>query len=110
MRVGLAVGSWGANRRRPSPRAASQAGATAVAGAAQREQSGEGQWIQTSLLQAQVAMLDFQAARWLMDAEVPKQAGNNHPTSIPQGVFETKNGFINIAAAGTHIFNRLKQA
>ena len=73
-----------------------------------REQSGEGQWIQTSLLQAQVAMLDFQAARWLMDAEVPKQAGNNHPTSIPQGVFETKNGFINIAAAGTHIFNRLK--
>tara|TARA_A100001015_G_C15042904_1_gene741073 strand:+ start:278 stop:1501 length:1224 start_codon:yes stop_codon:yes gene_type:complete len=73
-----------------------------------RETSGEGQWIQTSLLQAQVAMLDFQGARWLMDGDVPKQAGNNHPTSIPQGVFETIDGFINIACAGTHMFKRLK--
>ena len=55
----------------------------------EREVSGEGQWIQTSLLQAQVFMLDFQAARWLVDHEVPKQAGNNHPTSIPTGVFAT---------------------
>ena len=55
----------------------------------ERESSGEGQWIQTSLLQAQVFMLDFQATRWLVDHEVPKQAGNNHPTSIPTGVFAT---------------------
>src|SRR3982751_6076408 len=48
-----------------------------------REETGEGQWVQTSLLQAQIAMLDFQAARWLVDHEVPEQAGNNHPTGIP---------------------------
>src|SRR3982751_6756771 len=50
-----------------------------------REETGEGQWVQTSLLQAQIAMLDFHATRWLMDKHVPKQAGNNHPTSIPTG-------------------------
>ena len=55
----------------------------------EREQSGKGQWVQSSLLQAQVFMLDFQAARWLMDKEVPGQAGNDHPTSIPTGVFKT---------------------
>jgi crotonobetainyl-CoA:carnitine CoA-transferase CaiB-like acyl-CoA transferase len=72
----------------------------------ERERSGEGQWIQTSLLQAQVFMLDFQAARWLVDHEVPKQAGNNHPTSIPTGVFPTADGHINIAAAGQPIWQR----
>ena len=51
-----------------------------------RERTGEGQWVQSSLLQAQAFMLDFQAARWLMDGEVPGQAGNDHPTSIPTGV------------------------
>ena len=74
-----------------------------------REKTGEGQWVQTSLLQAQVAMLDFQAARWLMDGDVPRQAGNNHPTSIPTGVFATSDGFINIAVAGQHIWLRFKQ-
>ena len=64
----------------------------------EREKSGKGQWVHTSLLQAQIFMLDFQAARWLMDQEVPPQAGNNHPTTIPQGVFETSDGHINIAA------------
>ncbi len=73
-----------------------------------REKTGEGQWVQTSLLQAQIAMLDFQATRWLMDQHVPKQAGNNHPTSIPTGVFETSDGFINIAVAGQHIWLRFK--
>ena len=73
-----------------------------------REKTGVGQWVQTSLLQAQIAMLDFQATRWLMDGEVPHQAGNNHPKSIPTGVFETSNGHINIAAAGQHIWLRLK--
>jgi crotonobetainyl-CoA:carnitine CoA-transferase CaiB-like acyl-CoA transferase len=73
----------------------------------EREQSGEGQWVQTSLLQAQIAMLDFQAARWLIAGEVPKQAGNDHPTSIPTGVFKTKDGHINIAASGADMFGRL---
>lgn len=76
----------------------------------EREVSGEGQWIQTSLLQAQVFMLDFQAARWLVDHEVPKQAGNNHPTSIPTGVFETADGHINLAVAGQVIWRRFCDA
>lgn len=73
----------------------------------EREQSGEGQWVQSSLLGAQIAMLDFQAARWLIGHEVPGQAGNDHPTSIPTGVFETADGHINIAAAGDAIYGRL---
>jgi formyl-CoA transferase len=73
----------------------------------ERERSGEGQWVQTSLLQAQTFMLDFQATRWLMDGEVPPQAGNNHPTSIPTGVFETSDGHINIACAGQPMYLRL---
>jgi formyl-CoA transferase len=76
----------------------------------EREVSGEGQWVHSSLLQAQIAMLDFQAARWLMDGEVPKQAGNNHPTSIPTGVFKTSDGHINIAATGQRIWERLCRA
>jgi crotonobetainyl-CoA:carnitine CoA-transferase CaiB-like acyl-CoA transferase len=66
----------------------------------ERERSGEGQWVQTCLLQAMIAMLDFQAARWLVDKEVPPQAGNRHPTAIPTDVFRTADGYINIAAAG----------
>ena len=73
----------------------------------ERESSGEGQWVHTSLLQAQISMLDFQAARWLMDREVPPQAGNNHPTSIPTGVFPTADGHINIAASGDRMWKRL---
>jgi formyl-CoA transferase len=76
----------------------------------EREVSGEGQWVQTSLLQAQISMLDFQAARWIVAREVPGQAGNNHPTSIPTGVFPTADGHINIAASGGHIFKRLCEA
>jgi formyl-CoA transferase len=76
----------------------------------EREVSGEGQWVQTSLLQAQIAMLDFQAARWTVAGEVPGQAGNDHPTSIPTGVFPTRDGHINIAASGQHIFARFCRA
>ena len=76
----------------------------------EREKSGEGQWVQTSLLQAQIFMLDFQAARWLIAGEVPKQAGNNHPTSIPTGVFKTADGHINIATAGQKIWERFCRA
>jgi formyl-CoA transferase len=76
----------------------------------ERERSGKGQYVSTSLLQAQIFMLDFQAARWLMAGEVPKQAGNNHPTSIPTGVFRTSDGHMNIAASGNAIWKRLCQA
>ncbi|MBV5268654.1 MAG: CoA transferase [Afipia sp.] len=76
----------------------------------ERDVSGEGQWVQTSLLQAQIFMLDFQAARWLMDGDVPRQAGNNHPTSIPTGVFKTKDNHINIATTGGRIWERFAQA
>ena len=75
----------------------------------EREHSGEGQWVQTSLLQALIAMLDFQAARWLVNREVPPQAGNNHPTAIPTGVFKTADGYINIAASG-NLYERLCRA
>ncbi len=76
----------------------------------ERDASGEGQWVQTSLLQAQIFMLDFQGARWLMQGEVPRQAGNNHPTMIPTGVFKTTDGHINIAATGQVIWERLAHA
>ena len=76
----------------------------------EREQSGEGQQVATSLLQAQIFMLDFQGSRWLNAQEVPGQAGNNHPTSIPTGVFKTRDGHINIATAGTTTWERLCRA
>jgi formyl-CoA transferase len=75
----------------------------------ERDVSGEGQWVQTSLLQAQIFMLDFQAARWLLEQDVAGQAGNNHPTSIPTGVFKTSDGFINIATTGGNIWERCAQ-
>ena len=73
----------------------------------ERQTSGKGQWVQTSLLQSQIFMLDFQAARYAMRREIPQQAGNNHPTSIPTGVFKTKDGFINIATSGEAIWQKL---
>ena len=76
----------------------------------ERDVSGEGQWVQTSLLQAQIFMLDFQAARWLLEKDVAQQAGNNHPTSIPTGVFKTSDGYINIATTGGRIWERCAQA
>src|SRR5690349_13853004 len=76
----------------------------------EREVSGEGQWVTTSLLQAQIFMLDFQAARFLTEGQVAKQAGNNHPTSIPTGVFKTKDGHLNIAVTGQVIWERFCQA
>lgn len=76
----------------------------------ERERSGLGQWVHTSLLEAQIAMLDLQATRWLIDHEVPPQAGNDHPTLMPTGVYETADGHINIAASGGVMFERLCNA
>ncbi|MBU8544851.1 MULTISPECIES: CaiB/BaiF CoA transferase family protein [Roseomonadaceae] len=72
----------------------------------ERTRTGLGRWVTTSLLQAQVFMLDFQAARWLVDQEVAGQAGNDHPTGIPTGVFPTRDGHINIAASSSRLFTR----
>jgi formyl-CoA transferase len=63
----------------------------------ERQASGKGQWVQTSLLQAQIFMLDFQGARYAMKGEIPRQLGNNHPTGAPTGTFKTRDGYINIA-------------
>ena len=76
----------------------------------EREKSGQGQWVQSSLLAAQIAMLDFQAARWLIDRKVPGQAGNNHPAGAPTGVFATRDGHINIATTGQEIYKRFCDA
>jgi crotonobetainyl-CoA:carnitine CoA-transferase CaiB-like acyl-CoA transferase len=64
----------------------------------ERERSGRGQWVRTSLLEAMIAMMDFQAARWTVSGEVPAQEGNHHPTMIPMGCFATADGHVNIAA------------
>jgi crotonobetainyl-CoA:carnitine CoA-transferase CaiB-like acyl-CoA transferase len=91
MRAGIAV-------------ADSSAGVYAATGIlialAERERSGRGQWVQASLLEAQIAMMDFQAARYLIDGVAPGQAGNDHPYSTPMGVFQTSDGFINIGVGG----------
>src|SRR6202795_2468388 len=76
----------------------------------EREKSKKGQHIETSLLQAQIFMLDFQAARWLMANDVPKQAGKDHPTSAPTGVYKTADGHINIATTGQKMWMRLCEA
>jgi len=76
----------------------------------EREVSGQGQWVQTSLLEAQVAMLDFQAAQWLVDGKVPEQTGNEHPLTVPTGVFATQDGYLNIAAIGQTMWRRLCEA
>jgi crotonobetainyl-CoA:carnitine CoA-transferase CaiB-like acyl-CoA transferase len=88
MRVGIAVGDV----------AAGMCAAVGVLTALhERERSGEGQWVQTSLLEALLFFLDFQGARYLMQGEVAKQAGNNHPTGVPTGTFKTSDGYVNIA-------------
>lgn len=76
----------------------------------ERSVSGKGQWVQSSLLSAMVAMMDFQAARWLVEGEVPAQVGNDHPTSMPTSVYPTSDGFVNIAAAGDAIYARMCEA
>ena len=72
----------------------------------ERERSGAGQWVHTSLIEAQLFMLDFQASRWLMKGEVAGQEGNFHPTSPGTGMFQTADGYINIAASGDNLWKR----
>ncbi|MCY7318411.1 MAG: CoA transferase [Ramlibacter sp.] len=72
----------------------------------EREASGKGQWLHTSLLEAMVYMMDFQTSRWLIEGEVATQAGNFHPTSIPTGVYKARDGYMNIAVFGSKIWER----
>lgn len=72
----------------------------------ERQASGKGQWLHTSLLESMVYMMDFQTSRWLIDGEIPKQAGNFHPTSIPTGVYKARDGYMNIAVFGSKIWER----
>src|SRR5438270_9394252 len=76
----------------------------------EREVSGKGQWVQSSLLQSGIALLDFQAARYLMKGEVPPQVGNDHPTSMPTSAYTTADGYINVAASGEGMWQRLCEA
>ena len=76
----------------------------------ERESSGRGQWVQSSLLQAGIALCDFQAARYLMKGEVPPQVGNDHPTSMPTSAYRTADGYINVGASGDGMWQRLCKA
>ena len=72
----------------------------------ERDASGNGQWLHTSLLESMVYMMDFQTSRWLIEGDIPTQAGNYHPTSIPTGVYKAKDGYMNIAVFGSKIWER----
>ena len=76
----------------------------------EREASGEGQWVQSNLLQAAIQLLDFQAARYTMSGEVAQQVGNDHPTSMPTSAYATADGHVNVAAAGTRMWQRVCEA
>src|SRR5438309_8150422 len=71
-----------------------------------REISGEGRWVQTSLIEAGITLLDFQAAHWTMDKKVPPQEGNHHPTNTPMGLYPTADGFLNLAATSNKNFQK----
>jgi formyl-CoA transferase len=73
----------------------------------ERERSGKGQWVQSSLLHAGIALMDFQAARYLLGGEVPKPMGNDHPTSMPTSTYPTRDGYLNVAASGPAMWNTL---
>lgn len=73
----------------------------------ERSQSGRGQWVQSSLLHAGIAIMDFQAARYLISGEVPTQMGNDHPTSMPTSAYPTADGYINVGASGQQMWQRL---
>ena len=73
----------------------------------ERHRSGRGQWVQASLLQSGLGLMDFQAARWLVDGQVPPQVGNDHPTSMPTSAYPTADGWLNLGAGGEQIWRRL---
>jgi formyl-CoA transferase len=101
MRVGCAVADVGAGLL---------AAFGILAALLEREVSGQGQWVQSSLLQAAIQLLDFQAARYTMLGEVAQQQGNDHPTSMPTSAYATADGYMNVAASGSQMWKRLCEA
>ncbi|HEV8094995.1 MAG TPA: CoA transferase, partial [Burkholderiales bacterium] len=101
MRVGCAVADVGAGLL---------AALGVLTALLEREVSGEGQWVQSSLLQAAIQLLDFQAARYTMSGEIADQQGNDHPTSVPTSAYRTADGYMNVAASGTVMWKRLCDA
>jgi len=75
----------------------------------EREKTGKGRWVHSSLLEAMIAMMDFQAARWTISKQVPGQTGNDHPTTVPTGLFHTKDGMVNLAAGGQTMWDRIME-
>jgi formyl-CoA transferase len=100
MRVGAAVADVGAGL---------YAALGIMTALLERERSGRGQWVNSSLLNAGIGLLDFQAARYAMKGEVPAQVGNDHPTSMPTSAYKTKDGYINVAASGDGMWKRICQ-
>lgn len=100
MRVGIAISDIAAGL---------YCAIAAMAALLERAVTGQGQWVRTSLLQAQIALLDFQAVRWLVEHELPTQEGNHHPSTTPMGMFETADGHVNLAAAGSGLFPRFSR-
>jgi formyl-CoA transferase len=98
MRVGAAVADVGAGL---------YAALGIMTALLEREHSGKGQWVQSSLLNAGIGLLDFQAARYTMKSEVAAQVGNDHPTSMPTSAYKTKDGYINVAASGDGMWKRI---
>jgi len=98
MRVGCAVADVGAGLL---------AALGVMTALLERERSGKGQWVQSTLLQAGLTLLDFQAARYLMKGEVPGQVGNDHPTSMPTSAYKTSDGYINVASSGDGMWKKL---
>lgn len=76
----------------------------------ERERSGEGQWVQTSLLASQIMLLDYQAMRWLMDKTLPIQRGNDHPQIVPTGVYQSSDGYFTLSTVGNDSYQRLCKA
>src|SRR6202163_520720 len=76
----------------------------------ERERSGRGQWVHTSLLQANIRLMEFQVARYLLAGEVAGQAGNYHPISDPTGVYRACDISLIIQAGGQVMFRRLCDA
>jgi len=101
MRVGCAVADVGAGLL---------AALGVMTALLERETSGEGQWVQSNLLQAAIQLLDFQAARYTMSGEIPPQVGNDHPTSMPTSAYATADGHMNVAASGTQMWRRVCEA
>ena len=73
----------------------------------ERNASGRGQWVQTSLLESLLAAMDFQAARVLVDGVTPRPTGNDHPTAPLMGAFAASDGVVNIGAGGAAMFKAL---